>query len=516
MPTKTAVGFILEDGAGAEYGTADFIERDERRDEVVESYDSLEPKAGLTSPASAPSIPMESLQIDMDDDTCTAEDASTVGKSIISQPPLLVAPWEVPLDEQQQQKPNEADSHLDDITTKSAHLSVIVTDYTSPASSSDLSRRHDSGRRLTWDTSENGFLVKDSAQYSPAVSSTRTSDSMDTAPAILSDRDALLMQHYTQKLAPWMDCCDPARHFAQEVPRRALHTTVLLYAVLALSSRHLSLMTGSVTVEASFYHGRCLELVIGLLSDPATLYDDNVFATLICMRVYEELDDKADSFIHLQGIGRLLHAIPTFVHSGGFAEAVSWQALRQDIYVAIRNKTQPTFDLDTYGLSRAFEFSNDSSCANVIILLFGRLLRLTYSPTQPMPLDAWEELEHHVQLWDAQRARIFRPLFSKEANVNENQPFPIIRVINPAQVVALQYHSACLVLIRGHKIRDNQAVDPFEAVRERRIAERELVAALVNVIGLAESNAWVENANFTAHHMLRSSSYIPLPEREFC
>jgi hypothetical protein len=512
---KTAVGFILEDGAGAEYGTADFIERDERRDEGVEIHDSLEPEAGLTSPADTPAILIESLQIDMDNHTCTVEDASTVGKSIISHPPLPVVPWQAPLDEQQQSKPSEADSHLDDVTTKSARLSVIVTDYTSPASLSDLSKRHDSGRRLTWDTSDNGFLVKDSAQYSPAMASTQTSDKMDSAPGELLDRDAFLMQHFTQKLAPWMDCCDPARHFAQEVPRRALHTAVLLYAVLALSSRHLSLKTGGDTLEASFYHGRCLELVIGLLSNPATLYDDNLFATLVCMRMYEELDDRDDSFIHLQGIGRLLHAIPTFAHSGGFAEAASWQALRQDIYVAIRNKTQPSFDLDTYGLSRAFEFRDDSSCANVIILLFGRLLRLTYSPTQPIPPDVWKELEHHVQLWDTQRSRIFRPLFTREADVNGNQPFPIIRVINPAQVVALQYHSACTVLIREHRMRD-QAVGSFEAVRERRIAERELVAALGNVIGLAESNVWVENANFTAHHMLRSSSYIPIPEREFC
>jgi hypothetical protein len=39
------------------------------------------------------------------------------------------------------------------------------------------------------------------------------------------------------------------------------------------------------------------------------------------------------------------------------------------------------------------------------------------------------------------------------------------------------------------------------------INKRSLITALGSIIGLAESNAWVENANFTAHHMLMSSPY---------
>jgi len=39
------------------------------------------------------------------------------------------------------------------------------------------------------------------------------------------------------------------------------------------------------------------------------------------------------------------------------------------------------------------------------------------------------------------------------------------------------------------------------------MSKRALITALGSIIGLAESNAWVENANFTAHHMLMSSSY---------
>lgn len=90
-------------------------------------------------------------------------------------------------------------------------------------------------------------------------------------------------------------------------------------------------------------------------------------------------------------------------------------------------------------------------------------------------------------------------------------------------VVALQYFNACHVLLCQHKPPD-QSLSGFEAVKVRRnnevravddttrslewtlkVPQRDLITALGNVIGLAESNAWVENANFTAHHMLRTS-----------
>jgi hypothetical protein len=103
------------------------------------------------------------------------------------------------------------------------------------------------------------------------------------------------------------------------------------------------------------------------------------------------------------------------------------------VYVAIRDKVQPSFDLDNYGFSRVFDFRDDAACANVVILLFGRILRLLYSPSGSMPYDSWREIEDHVKLWDAQRSRVFQPLFVKGASPIDNQPFPIIRLINPAQ-----------------------------------------------------------------------------------
>lgn len=208
---------------------------------------------------------------------------------------------------------------------------------------------------------------------------------------------------------------------------------MVLYAILALSSRHQSLMSAYDELEASYYHGHCLEMVIKTLSLPESSYDDNLFATIICLRLYEELDEEVDDFLHLQGIGRLLSAMPAFAHSGGLAEAASWQALRQDIYVALNNKIPPSFDLDNYGRSRVFDFRDDGACANVVILLFARILQLIFSPSAIANLGAWDEIERSLAAWDVQRALIFQPLFAKDADPNQDQPFPVIRLINPAQ-----------------------------------------------------------------------------------
>jgi len=430
VPTREAVGFILEDGAGAEYGTADFIERDER----VTRPDSKEPSIAPVV-AQQPNV---NGRRDSANDLPPMDTDSVVGSPQLDSPQPSQPSPPLPRSEsrqatQEQRQRSEVGTHLSDIAPNPSHISAIVEDYTSPASLADLSRRHEGGRCLTWGTGEHGFLVASDAQESPSVEMAQIP--VSTATTELSHREALLMQYFAQKLAPWMDCCDPACHFAEEVPRRAVRIPMVLYAVLALSSRHQSLLTKCDANEGSYYHGRCLELVIRELSKPESSYDDNLFATMVCMRVYEELDNtsEVDDFLHLQGVGRLLRAIPTFAHSGGLAEAASWQALRQDVYVAIRDKVQPSFDLDNYGLSRVFEFSNDAACANVVILLFGRILRLLHSPSGSMFCDTWKEIENHLELWDAQRSRVFQPLFVKEASPNENQPFPIIRLINPAQ-----------------------------------------------------------------------------------
>lgn len=446
VPTREAVGFVLEDGAGAEYGTADFIEQDERPGQSLAVPLELDSER-LVPPPRAQSVPVEPLQHETHDlrriESNLPAPETAPSPAPATQSPAVIS-WN-----QHSDRHSEAGSRFSDPTRPRTRASAAVDDYTSPASLSELSRRHESGRQLTWATGEHGFLAGDSIHASP-VGKVRTP--MSTATLDLSHREALLIQHFIQKLAPWVgachaiisksatsrltaqvDCCDCTCRFAQEVPKRAVRIPMVLYAVLAVSSRHQALMAGYDELEASYYHGQCLELVINALSQPESTYDDNLFATIVCMRVYEELDEEVDDFLHLQGVGRLLTAIPTFAYSGGLAEAASWQALRQDIYMALFNKVQPSFDLENYGRSRVFDFRDDDACANVIVLIFARILRLLYSSASTVDLDAWNDLEHSLEVWNTQRSLVFKPLYVKEADPTRDQPFPIIRLTNPAQ-----------------------------------------------------------------------------------
>lgn len=230
-----------------------------------------------------------------------------------------------------------------------------------------------------------------------------------------------------------MDCCDLLNHFGLEVPRRAVHKPMLLFSVLALSSMHQAVSNAQSQHEASFYHGECLRVLIDALSDDEATYDDTLLASVVLMRVYEEIERSTDDYHHLRGIGRLLDAIPTFAQSGGLAEAACWQSLRQDIFVSLLNAQAPTFDLANYDQSSAFRFRDEGACANVIVLLFAKVLRLTYSASETQLADTWASLEADIERWNERRYRLFQPIFEEDVDVENGKPFPVSCLINPPQ-----------------------------------------------------------------------------------
>lgn len=120
--------------------------------------------------------------------------------------------------------------------------------------------------------------------------------------------EALLLRHFVQNLAIWvnirdiflskqansmqLDLCDPKQHFQTEVPQRAGTCQILLNAIFALSSRHLSRVQQYDSYASNRYHQECLKCLIPMLSDTATVADESLFAATIILRVLEELDSK--------------------------------------------------------------------------------------------------------------------------------------------------------------------------------------------------------------------------------
>ncbi|KAK3709107.1 hypothetical protein LTR37_011086 [Vermiconidia calcicola] len=451
VSTLNPLNFVLEDGTGLEYGTTDIDGMDALDDYALPLNNDLFDELDRTDA-------IERITGVVNRDTLRDEDAA--GPSL---------ELEASRDQVWQRAP------VQPVEVQAASLGV---DLSSPASIEELTKRQRTGLPI------------------PAGPSSPK----------LSRREAFLLHHFTEKLAPWLDACDLSCHFALEVPKRAIQKPMVLYSLLALSSRHCAILNIQEEHEASFYHGHCLRLVIDALSAAERSYDDTLLTAVVLLRSYEEIEQSTDRYLHLQGMGRLVAAIPTFAHSGGLAEAACWLSLRQDIFVSLINSQPPTLYLENYDQSSAFRFRDDGACANVIILIFAKILRLANSSEASYHDEQWADLESDVGKWNDRRVHLFQPIYDEEADVDSGRPFPVICMINAPQVVAVQYYYASKIFILLHKPA-NEAGSGFNAAKRRRNTERLVASYLAAIIGLATSNEMVQNANFTAHHILRSYGY---------
>ena len=96
--------------------------------------------------------------------------------------------------------------------------------------------------------------------------------------------------YYYLNVKKQADITDPERHFEIEVPRRALRKPVLLYAILAFSSRHLNRGPGGDETEALYYYNKCLKLLIPALSVSEEEVDEDIIAAAAILRQFEEMD----------------------------------------------------------------------------------------------------------------------------------------------------------------------------------------------------------------------------------
>ncbi|KAF2208648.1 hypothetical protein CERZMDRAFT_48636 [Cercospora zeae-maydis SCOH1-5] len=403
--------------------------------------------------------------------------------------------------------PSPADfpTHHGSRTPRSTTAAVYASDYSSPSSIAELQRRHEDGPGVTSTPTIAAFPVGNASGASPISLAT---PGTVTQPS-LSRREAYLVQHFINKIGPWIDVCDAQMHFTHELPRQAMSRPMVLYALLALASRHLSVMSrqSEEPAEAAFYHGQCLKFVIEQLQGPEALYDDNLLASVVCLRIYEEINFTNDEAHHLAGTDRLMRAIPTFAISGGLGEAACWQSLRQDIYMSMTRNRPPSFNLENFELSSVFTFRDDGACANIIILAFAKILRLTYTISEQNNVAAWNRMAQDVEAWNERRLRLFQPIYYEDLDLAQSQPFPIIHCITPPQVAALQYYNACQVFLRLFRPQTESASSGFHASKRRRALEREVTFHLAAIVGLAEHNPFVENARFTAAHLLRVGGY---------
>lgn len=237
---------------------------------------------------------------------------------------------------------------------------------------------------------------------------------------------------------------DDARHFGVTVSRLALEHPVLLNGILALASRFDALATGSGSdIENTYYHSRCIELLIELLSKPAETYDSTILAAVVLSRVYEENDTETDVLTyHLSGTRTLLsnEVITRLATEGGLAEAACWVHLRQAIYVAIVHRQHLNIPLGVYKELTAFRRNDDMSYANRVIYLFAQLLREFFpgndanaNGSSPQFKDTWGTLEQELETWLEAKPPSFEPLYYEPPDTMAGNPFPSTWMVSTVQ-----------------------------------------------------------------------------------
>ena len=246
---------------------------------------------------------------------------------------------------------------------------------------------------------------------------------------------------------------------------------MVLKALLALAARHDGIMSDGNDWEASEYHGQCLELLIAALARPGESYDDNLLVTVVILRIYEELENSTDEKYHLFGSNRLLNTMSKSASSGGLAEAVSWQFLRQAIYASVVQFQPLSLDLENYEQSSVFHRSDDAAYANIIFYLCARVIQLCARPdTEIVDETAWHQVANSVEQWHRAKPISWQPLRYRGAKPGDNRPFPELWMMSPPAVVGLQYyHASCIFLTSsdGHW----QTLSDFELARQRRLSE---------------------------------------------
>ncbi|KAJ5505186.1 hypothetical protein N7463_008060 [Penicillium fimorum] len=339
-------------------------------------------------------------------------------------------------------------------------------------------------------------------------------DSINSPLSLLSDdeftltrREASLMRYFIQKLAPWADVCDIHSHFSTEVPRRALENKMVLQAILALSARHDAILANDSDWEASAYHGQCLQLLIAAIDQAETNCDENMLITVVILRIYEELENRTDQKFHLLGSNRLVNLITSSASSGGLAEAVSWQFLRQAIYASVVQYQPLQLDMQNYERSSMFHRDDDAACANRIIYYCARILQMCCeAPDYIVGQDTWRQISDSVKEWNQTKSTTWQPIRYQESSVAAGRPFPEVWMISPPAVVGMQYyHSACIFLTLSES--QSVGITDYERARARRLKEKTIADHLVVVIGLSLSNESVENAYFMASHLLHRFGY---------
>lgn len=313
-----------------------------------------------------------------------------------------------------------------------------------------------------------------------------------------TQREAELIRNFSENMAVWVDITDTQRHFEIEVPRRALRSPVLRFAIMAFSSRHLNRFGTDIAGEALRHHNQCLELLIPILSGQPDQMTDDILAAVGILRMDEEMEDF-DNGCHLYGAIRILNQNPFLCSGGGLGEAAALLCLRQDMYISLIHQRPLKIQHGVFERSASLTREDDLGWTNRVIHLLAQILSVIYTESNSR-IHELTMLHEKVEWWMQNKPASFQPIYRLPRDKLSNRRFPVLWMLSQFHVVGLQYYYLAKLVLAT--ITDLYQGDRKHVIHASRDVARQIRAYLVAIIGLAISNPKAENALYMARHML--------------
>ncbi|KAJ5559270.1 hypothetical protein N7535_009498 [Penicillium sp. DV-2018c] len=337
-------------------------------------------------------------------------------------------------------------------------------------------------------------------------------------PRLSNVTEAFLLRHFQKHLAPWLDACDPNRHFSTYVVERATRSPLLLYACLAVSACHLSRTTNTISCEvAHAYHERCISIMLPVLDKPEfEIGIEILLSSTVILRFFESISSHSppnDPQHHLLAGSVYISSHVESAISPGLASASFWMFVIQDIQFALtyqkclRLSFAPIDDrLRHWWISKPV--LSDGDWTHRAVWILAETVEICYNSRRD---DVEKEiaLRNRIKEWELGRPDTFTPLHVSPPDHGAGKPFPVVWFMSLWHATAIQHIclAKAMLLIRELEVYDRSIIH-----REQPAKLRDLTETLNFMFGVAISADDDPSLRTTACHVLFiCSSWIEAP-----
>ena len=304
-------------------------------------------------------------------------------------------------------------------------------------------------------------------------------------------QEAILFQYYMENLAGVLDITDIQRHFAIEIPERALFCPVLLHALLAFTARHLSRTSDFDPAIADHHHNECLNLMIPMLDQKELVTDETLFAATIILRAFEETSESHTGFEpehHLTGTSVFANAQLEFQSWGGLGHAAFWVFVRQDIYMSLLSQRPLKVDLNGWkerlSFDLGFDATNDCTWAQRMVWIVAEVVSSCFGGEDGVrSRKGWDDLREKTDKWNLTRPKSFDPILYRPRDPEAKRWFPEYRLGHPWHVTGIQYYYIAKLFLAIYN--PSQPKVGLGYQRHRRAMANEVLESAEAVLGIS-------------------------------